>query len=254
MGTSDFLSFCFLIAGFLMIVESISLNKINLSNSKSVLVGSFLGLAMATRPTAMVLIISLFISLFLILGSKSIFCRTSLTIVVSSVLFFCVINILPIVQKHTVVLDVKEIAKETGVNWFQRNYLMAKFWDSNKIPTTKWISTQEVIIFKKENPNFVFPKNQFELLIKEPKLYAKQMIRMTIKAIYTSYRFMYFLFIVLLFSFVIKKIKNISINEEIINQNKVIIIFHFISILLFSFLAVKLFEFRWVIPCMVLYI
>ena len=42
-------------------------------------------------------------------------------------------------------------------------------------------------------------------------------------------------------------------NEKIIFQNKIMVVFHMLSIIIFSFLAVKLFEFRWVIPNLILY-
>ena len=135
---------------------------------------------------------------------------------------------------------------------------MAKFWDSKQIPNTQWISTQEVIAFKKQNPNHIFPKNQFDLLMKEPGLYARQMIRMFVKGVYSSFWLMYFLFPGLLVSFLKwKKIKFISdvntSNENSVVKNKIIVVFHFISILAFSFIAVKMFEFRWIIPIMILY-
>ena len=96
---------------------------------------------------------------------------------------------------------------------------MAKYWDSNKIPHTQWISTQEVIEFKKSNPNFKFPKNQIDLLIKEPGLYIRQMVRMFITALYTSYRFMYLLFPILLLSFINNK--KYDIIYTINNENKI---------------------------------
>jgi hypothetical protein len=176
----------------------------------------------------------------------------------SAMFFLLLINFLPAIQEQKIILDVKEVPKETGVNWFQRNYLMAKFWDSNQIPNTQWVSTNEVIEFKKQNPNYDFPKNQIDLLLKEPGLYFRQMIRMFVKAMYTSYRFMYLLFPLLFLSFLKnKRFKTIClINQNNTNSvviNKIIIVFHLSSIIVFSFLAVKLFEFRWVIPVMILY-
>jgi hypothetical protein len=257
-GTSDFLSFVFLVPPFLIILDSISLKKINLSNFLSILIGFLFAFSIATRPTAIILIGLFYCSIFLILGFKSIFCKENFIIFLSGMFFLFIINFLPIVQNQKIILDVKEVPKETGVNWFQKNYLMAKFWDSKQLPNTQWISTNEVIEFKKQNPNYDFPKNQIDLLLKEPGMYFRQMIRMFVKAMYTSYRFMYLLFPILLLSFVNnKKLKTISdINRNDTNgviKNKIIIVFHFISIITFSFIAVKLFEFRWIIPVMILY-
>lgn len=257
-GTSDFLSFCFIIPAFLIVIESIEFGKINLDTKQSCIVGVLFALSIATRPTAVVLITAFYISFILIVGLKKMFCKSNYVIGITCLIFFFIINFLPIIQQNKVVLDVKEVPAATGVNWFQRNYLMAKYWDSKNTPTTQWVSTQEVIDFKKENPNFEFPKNQIDLLLKEPGLYFRQMIRMFVIALYTSYRFMYLLFPILFLSFVNKeKIKPIFTfnygNESEIYQNKIIVIFHLLSIIMFSFLAVKLFEFRWIIPTMILY-
>lgn len=257
-GTSDFLSFVLIIPAFLIIIENFEFKKININLKQSIFVGVFFALSVATRPTSLVLILAFYVTFFLLAGIKPLFCKENLMAFITSIIVLFMINFLPIVEQHKIILDVKEVAKETGVNWFQRNYLMAKYWDSNKIPNTQWLSTQEVIDFKIANPNFDFPKNQIDLLLKDPGLYFRQMIRMFIKAMYSSYRFMYLLFPILFFSFLKnKKYKIISeVNkncEKCLFQNKFVIIFHLISILIFSFLAVKLFEFRWVIPTLILY-
>src|SRR5690606_5154824 len=157
------------------------------------------------RPTTLVLIGAFYITLVLLIGLKPIFLKKNFIVAASCIIIISFFNFLPIVEQQRIILDVKEIPEETGVNWFQRNYLMAKYWDANKIPNTQWISTQEVIDFKKENPAFVFPKNQFDLLVKEPGLYFRQMVRMFVKAMYSNYRFMYMLFPLLFLSFLTHK-------------------------------------------------
>lgn len=259
MGTSDFLSYVLLVVPFLILLESIDSGKINLTNKKSFIIGLLLALSIATRPTAIILIALFYGSVFLILGFKSIFCKENYIIFISGLSIFFLMNFLPIVQQHRVVLDVKEVPKETGVTWFQRNYLMAKFWDSKQIPKTQWVSTQDVIKYKKENPNFVFPKNQIDLLIKEPGLYFRQMLRMVGTATYTSFRFMCLLFPLLLVCFLkskrFKTVRTINdTNPKDVVKNKIIIGFYFISIVVFSFIAVKMFEFRWIVPIMILYV
>ena len=257
-GTSDFLSFVFIIPPFLIIIESLEKGKINLSIKQSILIGVFFAISVTTRPTSLVLLLSFYLAFIFVGGINNLLCKENFIIGITSVIVVFMINFLPLIEQNTIILDDKEIPKETGVNWFQRNYLMAKYWDSNKIPHTQWISTQEVIDFKKANPNFDFPKNQIDLLIKEPDLYLRQMIRMFVKALYTSYRFMYLLFPILFLSFIkSEKYKSISAinneNEKIIFQNKIVVVFHLLSIIVFSFLRVKSFEFRWVIPFMILY-
>ncbi|MHB1197079.1 MAG: hypothetical protein ACYC0A_09590 [Lutibacter sp.] len=257
-GTSDFLSVVLIIPAFLIVIESIEFKKMNLSFKQSVFVGVFFALAIATRPTTLVLILAFYITFFILAGIKPLFCKENLRAFITSIIVLFMINFLPIVEQHKIILDVKEVPAETGVNWFQRNYLMAKYWDSNKIPNTQWLSTQDVIDFKKANPDFVFPKNQVDLFIQEPGLYFRQLTRMFIKAMYSSYRFMYLLFPLLFLSFLNHKKFNIigrvnSAFEKSLFQNKFVIIFHLISIVIFSFLAVKLFEFRWVISTLILY-
>jgi hypothetical protein len=79
-GTSDFLSFVFLVPPFLIILDSISLKKINLSNFLSILIGFLFAFSIATRPTAIILIGLFYCSIFLILGFKSIFCKENFII------------------------------------------------------------------------------------------------------------------------------------------------------------------------------
>lgn len=257
-GTSDFLSFVFIIPPLLIIIESQQFGKMNLSRKQSIVIGVLFALSVTTRPTSLVLLLSFYLSFIFLAGFKTIFCKENYLIGITSLMVFLMINAMPLVEQNKIILDDKEIPEEIGVSWFQRNYLMAKYWDSNKIPHTQWISTQEVIAFKKANPNFDFPKNQIDLLLKEPGLYLRQMIRMFVKGLYTSYRFMYLLFPILFLSF-LKSEKHKSIgdinnrNEKIVFQNKIVIVFYFLSIIGFSFLRVKLFEFRWIIPCMILY-
>lgn len=258
-GTSDFLSVIFLVLALYYVLKSIKLGKIELSSKNSVIVGVLLGLAIATRPTAVVLIGSFYFSILVILGFQNIFIKQNYIIGFVVLLVFLMINFFPLIEQNKVILDVKEVPTETGVNWFQRNYLMAKFWDEGKIPNTQWISTNDVINYKKENPDFEFPKNQFDFMIKEPGLFCRQLSRMFIKGLYTSYRYMYLLFPLMFLSLIKsnKHLNSIKINNKETNssesRNRILVIFHLTSIILFSFLAVKLLEFRWLIPSLVLY-
>lgn len=259
-GTSDFLSVVFLVFAFYFVLESISSNNMILSTKKSIIIGFLFAIAFATRPTAIVLIVSFYFSFLMVLGFKNIFLKQNYIIGLTGILVIVLINILPIIEQKKIILDIKEIPKETGVNWFQRNYLMAKFWDEGKLPNTQWIGTTDVINYKKENPDFVFPKNQIDLMIKEPGLFCRQMIRMVTKGCYSSFRYMYLFFPLLLLMFVDKKkYKHILNNEnkdieKSILINKIVVITHFLSMIIFSFLAVKMLEFRWLIPTLILYV
>lgn len=257
-GTSDFLSYIFIVPAFLLIVESIKFGEITLNTKQSILVGVLFAFAIATRPTSIILVGAFYITFLIVFGLKNLFRKVNYITAITVIFTFLMINFVPLLKQNKIILDVKEIPKETGVNWFQRNYLMAKYWDSKQIPQTQWVSTKEVIDFKKSNPNFDFPKNQIDLLVKEPGLYFRQMIRMFIKSFYSSYRFMYVLFPILFFSFVKSK-RYITVsainNKDSIKtaQNRFLVIFYLICILIFSFIAVKFLEFRWIIPIMMLY-
>ena len=258
-GTSDFLSVVLLVLVFYYVLNSIKFGKIDLKIKESIVVGILLAFALATRPTVIVLILCFNFSLLIILGLKDTLCKQNFIIAITTFLTFILINFLPLIEQNKVVLDVKEVPVVTGVNWFQRNYLMAKFWDAKILPTTKWVSVQDVIDFKKQNPNFVFPKNQLDLLVKEPGLFSKQLVRMFIKGSYTSYRFMYMFFPLLFLTFLktnryrhLLSMKNEEL-EQFNSQNKIIIITHLTSIIFFSFLAVKLLEFRWLIPSLLIF-
>ena len=81
---------------------------------------------------------------------------------------------------------------------------MAKFWDEGKIPNSQWLSSKDVVQYKKQNPNAFIPKSNLDLLFNEPKLYLKQMVRMFISANFTLLRyinvFYLFSFLILLIS------------------------------------------------------
>ena len=259
-GTSDFFQWVLIIISFQIILKTFDLN--NKSSLFQILTGGMLlGLAICVRPTTLVILFTFIISLILFykghfFRNKSIYLMGIVSIVV-----VCLVNLYPLTTQQQLVLDAKEIPKSTGTSWFEMNYLMAKKWDANEIPRTQWLSHLDVIKFKKENPEAFIPKNYLDLLVHEPKLYSKQMIRMFAMANYSNFRYM-FLFFPLLFLIFInrntiifkQRIQQFLEDDRLIDfkNHKVILLTHFLSIISFSFLAIKLFETRWVFPTMIL--
>ena len=165
------------------------------------------------------------------------------------------VNIYPIIKENKIVLDIKEVPIEKGTSWLERNYLMAKLWDNGTLPKGQWLSSQDVLNFKKNNPKEFIPKSNLDFVFNEPKLFMKQMIRMFVSGNYTSFRFMYLFFPLLLIVFIKNKINKWFLfpESDCEFKYKVIVSHLFISILLFSFLAIKLFEARWIIPIFIIY-
>jgi hypothetical protein len=261
-GTSDFLALVLMVIvleNFLLIFEQDS----KYSFFKNIFTGFLLGIAICVRPTTLVILVCfvfclLFFYRIQFLKNKSIY-----IIGLTSSLIIILINLYPIVNQHRLVLDIKEIPKNTGTSWFEMNYLMAKKWDTNEIPRTKWLSHLDVIKYKKENPKAFIPKSYLDLVTHEPKLYTKQMARMFIMANYTNLRFMYLLFPLLFIVFITtnynasERLRMLFLEEKfpIISKSyKIVLVTHILSIIVFSFLAIKLFEPRWVMPTMILYL
>ncbi|MFK7106920.1 hypothetical protein [Flavobacterium oreochromis] len=259
-GTSDFMSICLLFWALMFLIELFE--KEQVAHLKKLFsIGILIGVSITVRPTVLVIYFCFAISLLFFKKYRLyIFSNLKELVFLSliSISFIVLINFYPIIKEHKIILDVKEVPKETGVNWLQRNYLMAKFWDDGTLEPGNWLSTQDVIDYKLKNPNVFIPKSNFEILVREPFMYTRQLIRMFVKANYTYFRFLY-LFYPLLFLIFIPK--NIFFNQVIKNDTliakekyKLIILTLFSSTIVFSFLALKMFEPRWVIAILLVYI
>lgn len=261
-GTSDFLQWVLIIFGFQIILKT--LESDNKSSFNHILSGGFLlGLAICVRPTTLVILFAFIVSLFVFYKGDFFRNKSIYLIGLLSILVVCIVNSYPLITEQKLVLDVKEIPQSSGTSWFEMNYLMAKKWDANEIPRTQWLSHIDVIKFKKENPTAFIPKNHLDLLLHEPKLYCKQMVRMFVMASYSNFRYMFVFFPLLFVIFInrkagfYKKYAKQFFEDESDNDfrnQKVVLLTHLLSIIIFSFLAIKLFETRWVFPTMLLYL
>ncbi len=259
-GSSDFLAYFFLVI-FIIELNDIFFQKIPLTGKKIFFLSLFLSMSIITRPTVLVILMVYLFCLVCFFRSKIFNFKLVFLIPIYSLLFIGLFNYGPLINNHSLVLDIKEVPKGKGTNWLERNYLMAKFWDEGKIPQTKWLSSDEVLEYKRQNPSAYIPKSNIDLLINEPKLYIKQMIRMFFSANYTLFLYVnifYLLAIYVVFKKYIQKKSFIDFNNsfELINEKQIelTLVLFYLSVLFFSFLSVKLFEFRWVIPVMIVMI
>ena len=236
-GTSDALSVAFGLPAIVLFTELL-LNK---RNHNSLFIGALFALSFTTRPTFILLFIAFFIALFFFYP-KEIISKKCLAVIGFFIFFTSLINYSPLLNDGKIILDIKEVPKNTGTSWFEMNYLMAKKWDAGEIPNTKWLSYIDVIKFKKENPDFVFPKNHLEILLNDTGLFFRQMLRMLSVSLYSSFRYLYFLFPFLIFYYFLNSNK-----KELVETKKVyfVVCFYFFALLLFMASAFKLMEFRW---------
>lgn len=259
-GSSDFLAYFFLVI-FIIELNDIFFQKIPLTGKKIFFLALFLSMSIVTRPTVLVILMVYLFCLVCFFRSKIFNFKLVFLIPIFSLLFIGLFNFGPLKNNRSLVLDIKEVPKDIGTNWLERNYLMAKFWDEGKIPQTKWLSNDEVLEYKRQNPSAYIPKSNLDLLINEPKLYAKQMIKMFISANYTMLLYInifYLIAIYIVFKKYNQKQSFYSFNNsfELIDENRIkfTLLLFCLSVFSFSFLAVKLFEFRWVIPVMIVMI
>ncbi|AWA29790.1 hypothetical protein HYN48_06700 [Flavobacterium magnum] len=235
-GTSDMTSTCFAVPGFIMLTEVITKQA---AARKLWVVGLLFALSFTARPTFLVVMLAFLIAL-LFFYRKTLWGKPLIVTGLFFMLFTALINLYPLMEKGTITIDTKEIPESIGTSWFEMNYLMAKKWDSGALPRTQWLSDTDVMAFKKEHPDFVFPRNQFDLLAREPGLYIRQMVRMGVISIYTSFRYLYLLFpFLLVFPFLKRRPGD---------QRRIagfIAAFYVITLFLFMFFSVKMMEFRW---------
>ena len=259
-GTSDFLAYFFLVI-FIIELNEIFFQEIQLTRKKTFWLSLFLALSIVTRPTVLVILIVYLFCLVCFFRTKIFNFKLVFLIPIFSLFFIGLFNFGPLINNRSLVLDIKEVPKDIGTSWLERNYLMAKFWDEGKIPQTKWLSSDEVLEYKRQNPSAYIPKSNLDLLFNEPKLYCKQMIRMFISANYTMILYInifYFIAIYIVLKQYNQKQSFFNFNNSfiLIDEKKIMftLLLFCLSVLFFSFLAFKLFEFRWVIPVMIVMI
>jgi hypothetical protein len=256
-GTSDFLAIFFLIV-FIIEINEVLFEHNSLSFKKIILLSLFLGLSIVTRPTVLVILLVYSITILFFFNKDLLRFKALFLIPLISIFFIAFFNFGALKNHGKIVLDVKEVPEDAGTSWLERNYLMAKFWDEGKIPNSQWLSSKDVVQYKKQNPDAYIPKSNLDLLFNEPKLYLKQMTRMFISANFTLLRYInvFYLFSFLILLIKYKPIRSFFVSNDTFDLNsfrkmKFILIVFYLSVFLFSFLAIKLFEFRWVIPVLI---
>ena len=254
-GTPDFLASTLVLFGIYLIIEKSNSFCHNLSIKWILIIGFLFGLSIATRPTMIVVLFCLVLSIILLIGKNQIVLKNVSSILLGVIVTLTIINFAPILTENKIILDVKSIPKELGVTWFDRNYLMAKMWDDGTLSNKIWLSTQDVINYRKKNPHWDYPSNQIEFMINDTSLFLRQMFRMFGMGVYTSIRYLYFVLpFVFLSMLSFKRLTlfgTIGENPERLKHErtlKILFLTFFMSLLCFSFLAVKLLEFRWLIP------
>lgn len=244
-GASDGFSMAFAIPGLLLLTQVLLYGK----RHNLILIGFLLAISFTSRPTFLLMMLGFLFSLLLFFP-KRVFSKKLIATGLVFCLFTGLINIVPVLESKRIVLDVKEIPKEVGTSWFEMNYLMAKKWDSGELPNTQWLSSTDVMQYKKENPDFVFPKNMFEVAISEPGLFFRQLLRMTGISMYSSLRYLYFLFPFLL---VYPLVKRKDADPADTRKVYFTVGLYFITLFIFMCYVLKLMEFRWMQLCLVLY-
>lgn len=259
-GTSDFLAYFFLVIFIIELNENF-FQEIPFTLKKIFLMSLFLALSIITRPTVLVILTVYLFCLVCFFRTKIFNFKLVFLVPIFSLFFIGLFNFGPLKDNSSLVLDIKEIPKHIGTTWLERNYLMAKFWDEGKIPQTKWLSSNDVLEYKRQNPSAYIPKSNLDLLINEPKLYMKQIVRMFISGNYTIFLYLnvfYLLATYVLFMRNNQKKSFLNFNNFLVlideKRIKLSLLLFYLSVLFFSFLAVKLFEFRWVIPVMIVLI
>jgi hypothetical protein len=241
------LSVCFALPAFLMLTE----NLFVATKYKRWLIGLLFALSCTTRPTFLVVFLA-YLIVVAILKPNKLFSKNLIICGFSFIFGVAAINTYPLLTKGKISIDDKDPPKGSGIpTWFEMNYLMAKKWDTGEIPRTKWFSQEEVLAFKKANPTFDYPKNHLDVLLRDPGMYFRQMIRMFVISLYSSFRYLYFLFPFLIL-FIIRKRKVIT--PEIIKVYLFAVLFYFASLLIFMGMRIKMMEFRWMHILIVFYL
>jgi len=244
-GTSDMISVAFALPAFILLTEVLFYRK----NHSVIIIGLLFALSFTSRPTFLISLAAYLLSVVFV-DRRQLFSKQLIFAGIFFIGFTALININPIINQGKIVLDIKTIAKETGTSWFEMNYLMAKKWDAGEIPTTQWLSSDDVIQYKKEHPDFVFPKNHIDIMVNDTGMFTRQFFRMFGMSMYSSFRYTYVLFpFLIVFPFLKKKEEDLVVNKTVYFT----LSFYFISLLIFIVSAIKLMEFRWMHIAIVFY-
>ena len=235
-GAPDVLSVAFGLPAFILLNDVL----VNQKKEKLWLIGLLFALSFTSRPTFLVVLAAYLFSVVFIYG-KHLFSKSLIIVGLFFVLFTGIINFYPLKDQGKLILDVKEIPKEDGTTWFEMNYVTAKKRDSGEFTRSRWSTIKEVVEFKKQNPA-AFPQNHFDIIRNDTGLFIRQMTWMFIVSIYSSFRYLYFLFpFLLIYPFY----KNKKDDKTTMNIVYFTLIFYFSSLLLFMAFAFKEMEFRW---------
>jgi len=243
-GTSDFLATVLCFIG-LVEFDKIKFMMIKTKNYIYGLMSSglFLGLSVMTRPTVIICII-IFIITYNILQKQYSFIKTSLFVTIFTLLVVFTLSIPNISVGNGVKLDIKNIPSNVSTSWFEMNYLMAVHWNDGTLSRDKWYSAEDVVQFKKENTDFYFPSNHFDILLNNPTLYFKVLPIELARGLYSVILYSAGL-IFCYFSISYGRFKSL-VDAKMAKESVYLIFSCIVLILIFSFLSVKLFEFRWI--------
>jgi hypothetical protein len=235
-GTSDFISAAFCVIGISLLHGSIYHNaKLN-----PILIAFILALSITSRPTA-IAIVGLYYIVYLItiFKKKKLDIKVLISIPLFTILFIAMLNINHIYNEKKIQLDIKEIPKNVGTNWFEMKYIMVYRWNQGEIPRTQNMSSIDVVEYK-EREKLIPPKNNIEYILLNPELFLKNLGRMIVVGLYSSLRSMLSLFFLLFigtYFFLTKRTNSFDIFH--------INIFYILSLITFCVLGVAIIEYRW---------
>ncbi|MCF7568969.1 hypothetical protein L3X37_11430 [Sabulilitoribacter arenilitoris] len=210
---------------------------------KYFIIGVFAALCTLIRPTSLILIVLIFVSIFvkgLISNNNYKYIARCYLLFLAPLIFLMLIFHYPAIKENNK-LGFYSKNFNKNLNWTQRNYLGIKRMQSGEIPIHKNSIFRKTTFayvrnYLNENGSESLPKNQIEFLKKDPLLYFQMVVYNVTYASAKYFRYYAFLLVIPILCL---------FKQPILIKSKLPIYMFFVVILIISLVCFTLIEYRW---------
>ncbi|MBN7799920.1 hypothetical protein J0A67_03560 [Algoriphagus aestuariicola] len=239
LGTNDNLFVCFLVVFFSEVVLFISRQSDRISGfAWFCLVSAFFTREMAVVYLPLIACMTLFIF------NSSKFRPKEAGLVIGSVAFWIVLNIPSIAHHGSLSFDNKEMAKQNGITWPQRQYLSQLYATQGIIPELSHVSWEETRSYLEKNGKDSLPSSTFDSLVFDISFTWKEFWKDFLYLIYSGFRQVGLVIFFPFLMFITPTKENQAIRLIGFGQ--------LLQMLVFSAIIISYIEIRWLAPAFIL--
>lgn len=199
--------------------------------------------AFFTREMA-IIYLPLLIGMTLVIFKSRKFKAKEIIIVMGSVLFWIILNIPSIAHNGTLGFDNKNMAKQNGITWPQRQYLSQLYANQGLIPEFSHVSWEETRTYLDKNGSDSLPATTFESLTYDINLTWKEFWKDLAYLVYSGFRQVGIVVLLPFFVFLISNKKDQALRMIGLGQ--------LLQMLIFSVIIISYIEIRWLAPVFIL--